>query len=84
MIQRLGPYRIESVLGRGGMGTVYVGVHQETGQRAAVKVLAPGLAEDEGFRARFAAEIETLKKLKHSHIVDLYGYVHNLLQPFEG
>ena len=74
MIHQLGPYRIERVLGRGGMGTVYVGVEQESGKRAAIKVLAPGLADDEGFRARFAAEIEALIKLKHPHIVDVYAY----------
>jgi serine/threonine-protein kinase len=56
------------------MGTVYVGVNRQTGQRAALKVLAPGLAADESFRVRFAAEIETLKKLKHPHIVQLFGY----------
>ena len=74
VIQNLGPYRIERVLGRGGMGTVYAGVNRDTNQRAAIKVLAPPLAADESFRVRFASEIETLKTLKHPHIVQLYGY----------
>jgi serine/threonine-protein kinase len=56
------------------MGTVYVGRHQDSGQRTAIKVLAAGLAADEGFRERFASEIETLKKLHHPHIVDLCGF----------
>ena len=52
-IEHLGPYRIERLLGRGGMGAVYAGVHQETGQRAAIKVLAETLAADVRFRERF-------------------------------
>lgn len=73
MIEQLGPYRIERVLGRGGMGTVYAGIHQETGERAAVKVLSQALADDGNFADRFLAEIETLKQLKHPNIVELYG-----------
>ena len=73
-LDHLGPYRLVRRLGRGGMGTVYEGVSTETGQPAAVKVLNPQLAEEEGFRERFEIEIETLKKLKHPNIVRLYGW----------
>jgi len=73
-IERLGPYRIVGKLGRGGMGTVYEGVHSETGEPAAVKLLAAALAGEEGFRSRFEAEIETLKKLNHPNIVRLFGF----------
>src|SRR5687768_14898080 len=73
-LTQLGPYKIERMLGRGGMGAVYAGVNEETGDRAAVKVLSPVLADDPGFRERFKAEIETLKKLRHPNIVQLYGY----------
>ena len=52
----------------------YDGIDSETGEAAAIKVLAPGLATEEGFRARFEAEIESLKKLRHPNIVRLYGY----------
>lgn len=72
-LEKLGPYRLERVLGRGGMGAVYAGV-KESGERAAVKVLAESLAEDPGFRDRFRIEIETLKKLRHPNIVQLDGY----------
>jgi serine/threonine-protein kinase len=73
-LTQLGPYRLERILGRGGMGAVYVGLNQETGERAAVKVLNPVLADDASFRERFKSEIETLKKLLHPHIVQLFGY----------
>jgi serine/threonine protein kinase len=72
--ENLGPYVIQSVLGRGGMGSVYKGVHVKSGQQVAVKVIASVLADQERFRRRFAAEIETLKRLKHANIVELIGY----------
>lgn len=73
-IEQLGPYRIERLLGRGGMGAVYAGVHQETGEQAAIKVLAETLAADARFRARFQGEVEALKRLRHKNIVTLQGY----------
>ena len=73
-LERLGPYKLERILGRGGMGAVYVGLNFETGERAAVKVLNPGLSDDAGFRERFKSEVETLKKLLHPNIVQLFGF----------
>ena len=73
-LKKLGPYRIGEPLGRGGMGTVYRGINEETDEAAAIKVLSSVLAADEAFRTRFEAEIETLKTLKHPNIVQLYGY----------
>ena len=72
--ERLGPYKIGKRLGRGGMGAVYEAVNVDTGESAAVKLLSPHLADDEGFRERFELEIETLKKLKHPNIVRMLGY----------
>lgn len=56
------------------MGTVYEGVDVESGQRAAVKVLAAPLSDEPGFRERFSAEIEALRKLNHPGIVRLLGH----------
>ena len=72
-IEKLGPYRIGKQLGRGGMGTVFAATTEE-GEPAAVKVLAVGLSRDEAFRGRFEAEIETLRLLRHPHIVRLLGF----------
>ena len=66
---QLGPYRIEKQIGRGGMGTVYAAINETTREKVAVKVLAPLLANQEGFRDRFAAEIEALQELEHPIIV---------------
>ena len=77
-LEKLGPYRIGKQIGKGGMGAVYAAVYEdsgpETGMQVAIKALSPQLAMAEGFRERFEAEIESLKKLKHDGIVRLYGY----------
>ncbi len=73
-IDRLGPYQIIRELGRGGMGVVFEAVNVETDEPAAVKLLSATLADEEAFRERFEAEIETLRKLKHPHIVRLFGF----------
>lgn len=73
-IERLGPYRIEKLLGRGGMGAVYAGINDETGERAALKVLAAHLSDHTDFRDRFSGEVETLKKLRHPNIVQLLAW----------
>jgi serine/threonine-protein kinase len=72
--QVLGPYRLDRVVGRGGMGTVYAATELGRGEVCAVKLLAPALTGDPAFRERFSAEIESLKKLRHPNIVQLYGY----------
>ncbi len=59
--KQLGPYTIERQIGRGGMGTVFAGVENSSKASAAVKVLSVHLAQDDGFRERFEAEIETLR-----------------------
>jgi serine/threonine-protein kinase len=74
MLERLGPYRILRQIGRGGMGTVYEGVDLASGQPAAVKLLSADLARHAGFRDRFEAEIEALRKLHHPNIVQLIGF----------
>ena len=69
---QIGPYRIDQKIGSGGMGNVYYGVHTETDQVAAVKVLPASLAREEGFVQRFSREIQALKKLSSVHIVELF------------
>ncbi|MCA9076618.1 MAG: serine/threonine protein kinase [Planctomycetaceae bacterium] len=70
--KQIGPYTIEHKIGAGGMGTVYLGTHVETGEQAAVKVLPSMLAREPGFVARFNREIDALKKLSHPNVVQLY------------
>ncbi len=70
--ERVGPWKIERRLGAGGMGTVYLGTHEETGKVAAVKVLSAGLSRDPGVAERFRREAATLRKLSGPHIVTLF------------
>jgi serine/threonine-protein kinase len=72
--RNLGPYEIGKPLGKGGMGSVYAAVDSLSGQQVAVKALSPHLAQSDGFRERFEAEIESLKTLRHEGIVRLLGY----------
>jgi predicted Ser/Thr protein kinase len=65
-------YRIESPLGRGGMGAVYVATHLRLGRRDALKVLMPELAEDAGFRERFIRESQLAASLEHPNIIPIY------------
>jgi eukaryotic-like serine/threonine-protein kinase len=71
--QRLGPFAIDRELGSGAMGTVYAGVYTKTGQRVAVKVMAPGLGTRETAAARFEREAAILKQFNHPNIVRLFG-----------
>lgn len=70
--KQIGPWVIERKLGAGGMGTVFLGKHIETGQMAAIKVLPASLAREEGFVERFKREIDSMEKLKSPHIVEFY------------
>jgi len=65
-------YRIEGVLGRGGMSVVYRAENLRLGNTVALKLLAPELAQDEGFRERFVRESRTAASLQHPHIIPIY------------
>ena len=73
-LEKIGPYEFKGVLGRGGMGSVFRAVHKDTGEIHAVKVLAPNYANDDHFRGRFEAEIESLLKLNHRNIVRILSF----------
>ena len=56
----VGPFKLLGVLGNGGFGRVYLGQAQN-GQRVAVKVIDPNLAQDPEFRARFSREVDAAR-----------------------
>jgi hypothetical protein len=68
----LAGYRIESRLGRGGMGVVYLAEHLRLGRKVALKILAPELAENERFRERFIRESRLAAAIDHPNIVPIY------------
>jgi serine/threonine-protein kinase len=69
--QKIGPFTIDKELGAGAMGAVYRARHTETGERVAIKIVAPGLTANETAMKRFRREAEILKQLRHPNIVRL-------------
>jgi serine/threonine-protein kinase len=88
--EKLGSYRIDSEIGRGGMGVVYRATHVASDRTVAIKVLPAELARDGGFADRFAREIAALQKLDHRNIVKLIepgedqGYQYYVMEFVQG
>ncbi|MFE2097636.1 serine/threonine-protein kinase, partial [Streptomyces sp. NPDC059468] len=59
----VGSFRLHRRLGAGGMGVVYLGSDKK-GQRVALKVIRPDLAEDQEFRSRFAREVSAARRIR--------------------
>src|SRR6516162_8389078 len=70
----LGHYRIEAVIGFGGMGQVFRGKHVYLGRPAAIKVMHEHLASHPTFRARFLQEAKSIAALSNPHIVEIYEF----------
>ena len=66
-------YRIEKVLGAGGMGTVYLASDPVLPRQDALKVLSPVLSADPAFRTRFLREADIASTLDHPNIVTVYS-----------
>jgi serine/threonine protein kinase len=74
-------YRVRSVLGRGGMSVVYQAENLRLSSVIALKILAPELADDDVFRARFLEESRIAASLNHPNVIPIYdmGAQDNLL-----
>src|ERR1051326_8917729 len=70
----LGPYRIISEVGRGGMATVYKAYQPALARMVAVKVLPEYSVEEPGFQARFQQEAIAVANLRHPNIPAVYDY----------
>ncbi len=68
----IGSYRIEKLLGRGGMGAVYKAQHLSLQRSAALKLLPPNFSEDPEFVERFRREALALASLSHPNIVAVH------------
>jgi len=69
---RLGAYRIERLIGRGGMGMVFLAEHVHLGRMVALKILPPDLARDESFRKRFVRESRLAAGIEHPNVIPVY------------
>jgi predicted Ser/Thr protein kinase len=65
-------YRLESLLGRGGMSVVYLAEQLRLGRKVALKLLAPALAMDDSFRERFEREARRAAEIDHPNIIPIY------------
>jgi protein kinase-like protein len=66
-------YRIESVVGRGGMGVVYRATQLDLGRTVALKVIAPDLLEDPSARRRFLQESRLAASIRHPHAIPIHA-----------
>jgi serine/threonine-protein kinase len=69
----IGPYQVQEVLGRGGMGIVYLGYHAALDRLVAVKVMN-SLVWDAASAARFQREARTIARLRHPNIVSVFDF----------
>ncbi|MEP7136456.1 MAG: serine/threonine-protein kinase [Chloroflexota bacterium] len=72
--QMLGPYRIISQIGQGGMATVYKAYQPSMDRNVAVKVLPGQLATSKEFTERFQQEARIIARLEHAHILPVFDY----------
>ncbi|HEY9282844.1 MAG TPA: protein kinase, partial [Pyrinomonadaceae bacterium] len=86
-----GKYRLDALLGEGGMGTVYRATHLLIDRPVAVKVLRPRFVEDEAAQQRFRREARAAGRLRHPNAVAVTdfgdtpeGYVYIVMELLEG
>ena len=70
--QQVAGYRIESILGQGGMGTVYEATQLSLNRTVALKIISPQLGADQSFRERFRREGHIQAAIDHPHIVTVF------------
>jgi serine/threonine-protein kinase len=72
--RRIGHYRIDGVLGRGGMSVMYRATDVRLGRKVALKVIAEHITKDPEFRERFVDEARNTSAIDHSNVVPLYDF----------
>jgi serine/threonine protein kinase len=70
----VGNYRLTSVLGAGGMGSVYVATHISVGKEVAVKIIKEGENQNQNLVERFFREARSIGKIQHENIVDMFDF----------
>ncbi|HLH46283.1 MAG TPA: protein kinase, partial [Acidimicrobiales bacterium] len=69
-----GRYRLTRPLGTGASAHVYVAEDVSLRRRVAIKLLHPGLADDQAFLRRFQAEARVVAALRHPHVLRVYDW----------
>ncbi|WP_370962306.1 serine/threonine-protein kinase [Amycolatopsis sp. cg9] len=74
MSWQFGPYRVESLIARGGMGKVYRAHDTRHDRVVALKLLSPGFAADREFQERFRREAHAVARLREPHVIPIHAY----------
>jgi serine/threonine-protein kinase len=72
--EKIGHYRITRLIGKGGMGLVYEGLHEEIERRAAIKVLLPQFTNDPEAASRFLNEARAVNIVSHPSLVSIFEF----------
>jgi eukaryotic-like serine/threonine-protein kinase len=71
---KIGEYRVEKLLGEGGMGQVYAAKQPVIGKRVAIKILKTAFSNDAELVRRFLGEARAVNKIGHPNIIDIFSF----------
>jgi serine/threonine protein kinase len=71
---KIGEYRVEKLLGEGGMGQVYAAKQPVIGKRVAIKILKAAFSNDAELVRRFLGEARAVNKIGHPNIIDIFSF----------
>lgn len=73
--ETIGTYRLDTLLGKGSMGSVFKGKHTRLGRIAAIKILSDKLSQDEEYVSRFFHEAKIVNSIGHPNIIDIVDFI---------
>ena len=76
-MQRIGKYKIQRLVARGGMGELYLAHDPDLDREVAIKVMSEDIMLDEEARARFYREAKAAARLQHRNIVTVFDFAHD-------
>lgn len=71
---KIGNYVLQSLIGKGGMGSVFLAEHPEIGRQVAIKFLSPHLSHQPGISDRFVSEAKAVSRIDHANIIHIYDF----------
>jgi serine/threonine protein kinase len=76
-VERIGKYRVQRLMARGGMGALYLAHDPDLDREVAIKVMSESIMRDEQARARFYREARAAARLQHRNIVTVFDFAHD-------
>jgi len=81
-VERIGKYRIQQLIARGGMGALYLAHDPDLDREVAIKVMSESIMRDEQARERFYREARAAARLQHRNIVTVFDFAHDGETPY--